>query len=82
VVCLVRNPRLLGEDLGPRAERGCVDALVDQVGQSTWQPRAFEDEDDEVVSEVDRVLNEPDRTRIEWRAGRDQLSSSGLGSLP
>src|SRR6266511_1417055 len=33
VVRLVRNPGLFGEHLGPRAERGCVDAVVDEVGE-------------------------------------------------
>jgi hypothetical protein len=74
--------RLFGEHFAPRAERSCVDAVIDQVGQPKRQSQAFEDEDDEVVSDVHRVLGELDLTRVERRAGRDQLSSSRLGSLP
>jgi len=63
----MRKPRLFGDHFAPSAERGCVDAVVHQVGQPTRQPHAFEDEDNEVAPDIDRVPGEPDLLRVAGR---------------
>lgn len=58
-----------------------MDRVVDEIRKPPVKVVSLEQEHDEAVSDVDRVLVDPSVTQVEWRASCDQFRSSGLGAV-